>query len=406
MDTVTHEVYAMFRRGYILEAIGDHFRKYFHYKNPCHKKAVFDALDPTTTFYPPATYHIRRQDYFYPPTTETKGLNAFPIVGQYRSSTWYKVLTRRPSANGTIQFDTQFPVSGAHWDKVAEDPHDGDGTYVAETAPAEFLWDRDTFAIPAMGVDYDWAEIWISAYAKKVTTATGNMRLCVESAGAVNAEPGLGNPLTQVYLQYQYNWTTNPWTGLPWTTASLNALLIGAMFGNLGVGQQNRLTQIYVDIYSWMHSLYRGYLDFDTSPLGASATVTAALLYLAIQSDHSDTDFDMHFYSGMDVFTGVGDLDWDDCAVDEGVFFNTAGKAVNTYYSHSVLTTSINLTGHTQFRCKTDREGTKPSGDEYIFLYGWGTAYKPKLEVTYTLPPPAVKAGLHPSKPLSVILDS
>jgi len=382
---LTREVLRQAALGYILELIGRNFRRYFSVHDARSKRAVFDP-DPVGTFYPGASYEILRENYFYPPTTETKSLAAYPYVGQYRSATLYKVLTRRPSANGTIQFDGQYPATGSHYDKVNEVSADGDGTYVQETAPAELIWDRDTFVIDEMGVTYDWAEVILTACAKKVTVATGNIRLCLETDTSVQAQPGGGSALSQVYDFYSYIWSTNPWTGLPWTTAALNALKIGAMFGNMGAGQQNRLTQLYADIYSYLHRVWRGFLDFDTSSLGGTATVTAALLYIAIQSDSSDADFDLHFYSGKDVFTGTGDLDWDDCSVDEGVFFNTAGKSVNTYYNHSVLASSINLTGHTQFRFKSDREGTKPSGNEYLRLYGYGTAYMPYLEVTYTVP--------------------
>jgi len=135
---------------------------------------------------------------------------------------------------------------------------------------------------------------------------------------------------------------------------------------------------------------YRGYLSFDTSTIPDDAEIVSATLYLAIQFDYSSTDFDVAVYSGQDKWATLETNDWGECIYNEGVFFNTNGKAVDTYYSKAITPSSISLTGHTQFRLISSREGTAPTGDEYVVFYRYNDVnYRPKLDVTWAIYGPA-----------------
>jgi len=134
---------------------------------------------------------------------------------------------------------------------------------------------------------------------------------------------------------------------------------------------------------------YRGYLSFDTSGIPEGVEIVSATLYLALQYDYSSTDFDVEVYSGQDRWATLGPNDWGECTYPEGAFFNTNGKAVDTYYSKAITPSSISLTGRTQFRLISSREGAAPKGDEYVIFYRYNDFnFKPKLEVTWTIPPP------------------
>ena len=136
---------------------------------------------------------------------------------------------------------------------------------------------------------------------------------------------------------------------------------------------------------------YRGYLSFDTDVIPDEMEIVSANLSIAIFADYSDTDFNVTVYSGEDQWTTLdaGAGAWDLCSTLEGSF-NTSGKVVAQYYNVSIAPSSINKAGTTQFRLVSSREGTEPTGDEYVYFYKWDDAsFKPRLQISWTTPPPA-----------------
>jgi len=370
---------------------------FYDSENPKKCRAIIfqDPLnDPTSTFYAEnISGYIWRYGHSYPPIeTESKNLGVASYVGQREAGIEGALLL--PNADGDrIEWDEPVPP---HFPQVDEGVTDEDLTYIRAYGSSR----RELFHFQDMTGDYTFDHV---EFFSRCRTETGSrwMRNRFKTYGTEYVEAVV--TVLTAYQNLINVRATNPFTGLPWTVAEINALQAGP--DALASANYARCTQVQLHVYYYLYSLWRGFISFDTSALPDDATVTAATLYLALIADFSTVDFDMHFYSGQDQWTNLATLDWTDCAVDEGVFFNTAGKALDTYYSHSVLTGSINLTGRTQFRLTTDREGTKPTNDEYIILHAWNGTHPPYLVVDYTVPAPALKAGLHPSKPLSLIID-
>jgi len=370
---------------------------FYDSENPKKRRAIIfqDPLnDPTSTFYAEnISGYIWRYGHSYPPIEiESKNLGGASCVGQRQAGTEGALLL--PNADGDrIEWDEPIPP---HYPQVDEPVTDEDLTYIRAYTSTR----RDLFHHQDMAGNYTFDHV---EFFSRCRTESGNrfMRNRYKTYGTEYV--GGTNTVGPVYQNLIDVSATNPFTGVAWTLAEINLLQSGVE-ATLSANYA-RCTQVQLHVYYYLYSLWRGFISFDTSALPDTATVTAATLYLAILVDLSTVDFDMHFYSGQDQWTNLATLDWTDCSVDEGVFFNTAGKALDTYYSHSVLTGSINLTGRTQFRFITDREGTKPTTDEYIILHAWNGTHPPYLVVDYTVPAPALKAGLHPSKPLAHILN-
>ena len=138
--------------------------------------------------------------------------------------------------------------------------------------------------------------------------------------------------------------------------------------------------------------IWRAYISFDTSSIPDGATITGAELKLWVQGDFSDTDFNVNVYDGTQPIWGdtLTASDWDCGTNSEGIILATANAVKNYWFNISIGTSYISKTEKTQFELRSSREGTTPTGDEYIRFYCGDSAddvYKPKLEVSYNAPP-------------------
>jgi len=141
----------------------------------------------------------------------------------------------------------------------------------------------------------------------------------------------------------------------------------------------------------------RGFLYFDTSALGATAVISAAVLSLygmvAIENDavgdHSD----------LGIVEGVQSDPFD--AADYGDHLSKTTLGADTYYTHPIATDDyndkalnatgigwINKTGTTLFclRLKGDIDKSTPTGENLVGVWAneKGAGYLPKLVITYT----------------------
>lgn len=143
------------------------------------------------------------------------------------------------------------------------------------------------------------------------------------------------------------------------------------------------------------YSVDRGYLKFDTSSISSSAIISAVTMTLTAVADLSYTDFDLQIvdydWSSYDPITGQ-EAAYDGClsATLDNVWINTSGISTNTPYTSSALSTSwINKGGSTYYglRSNRDYDNVAPTTYEFVAIYGWPvtTAWRPKLNVTYTL---------------------
>ncbi len=160
--------------------------------------------------------------------------------------------TLRPVAAGNeTNVAEQFPVSGAHWDKVDEAVSDGDSTYV-HTASTD--WQEDSYNIADHSVGNDTIN-YIKVYfvARGVTTPVQtNAYTHIEIDGVEYNGPQ--ETTTDSYATYSYRWDDNPQTGEAWTWDEIDALQIGAGLRKgkgtgAGTDRYTRCTQVYAEVH-------------------------------------------------------------------------------------------------------------------------------------------------------------
>lgn len=152
----------------------------------------------------------------------------------------------------------------------------------------------------------------------------------------------------------------------------------------------------------WIQEFFCG---FDTSSIGAGATVTLATFSLYPHTD-SSTD---NFVAQARIFDWGGTLtqdDWrsgdpaDSNSLDEYTLVANyatsggwSGAAYKSLTSESAFLTNVAVAGTTYLVCNSDKQvaGTAPTRDEYIRFYsaddatgGGGTDRDPKLYVEYS----------------------
>lgn len=142
--------------------------------------------------------------------------------------------------------------------------------------------------------------------------------------------------------------------------------------------------------------IMRAFLAFDTSVLGAGATVTAVTLNVCADTDNSTTDFNVQVYryAWASTLGANREANYDGAyggsATLEGTLRNTsAGWSSGTYYSLSLDPAGINVSGTSSYTLASSRDiaGTAPGGNEYVLFrtadYA-STTSDPYLDITYT----------------------
>jgi hypothetical protein len=155
---------------------------------------------------------------------------------------------------------TQYPTSGAHWEKVDEASSDGDSTYVATN---DWNWEEDLYSTAdhVEGVGNVTA-ITIYMVARCIDTpAQTSAYTHIETGGT--EYNGTEETLATVYGTFSEEWTNNPSTNTTWTWSEVDALQIGvglrrARWTGSPAGRYSRCTQVYASI------------DYDYLPLTGS----------------------------------------------------------------------------------------------------------------------------------------
>ena len=147
---------------------------------------------------------------------------------------------------------------------------------------------------------------------------------------------------------------------------------------------------------SFQYTVYRTYVDFDTSALDDGATIGQVNLKLTCYDYDSTTNFTVYIKKHTWVEgLGGGNLEsnYDGClaATNETNFWrNTSGMSEDVPYTSGNLDISrVNKTGDTKYSLISleDINDSAPSGEERITFYSanYGTAaYRPILIVAYT----------------------
>jgi hypothetical protein len=147
--------------------------------------------------------------------------------------------------------------------------------------------------------------------------------------------------------------------------------------------------------------IYRYFLKFDTSTIGADKTVTQVNQRAVVWSNSSTTDFDVQIvkqdWSVQDpIAAGNQEAAYDNClagTADENIWINTNGISVNVQYASGNLNTGwVNKVGSTYYSWRSSRDYNNDAltGLEYIYIYTQNhatVAYRPVLTVLYTTGP-------------------
>jgi len=154
---------------------------------------------------------------------------------------------------------------------------------------------------------------------------------------------------------------------------------------------------IYVGQYYSVpnYVVHRMFEKFDTSGIPDGDTISSVVMTLTAQSDASATDFDVQIkkcdWSASDpLSSGNRDTAYDDCAAaaqDDNIWRNTSGLSTNTQYASGSLSTAwVSKTGYSYYGLMSSREGTTPTGNEFIAINSTNHAtasYRPFLTVTH-----------------------
>lgn len=141
------------------------------------------------------------------------------------------------------------------------------------------------------------------------------------------------------------------------------------------------------------YSCWEAFFDFDTSSLGASASVSAATLSILCSEDDSQTDFTLTW--AVDNWgTGLTTADW--VAGANLAALTTVGTIASSALTVGIYNdttnvafpANINKTGNTRLICYSSRHSgnNTPTQNEYILFNNYNNSqYPPRLTVTYTV---------------------
>lgn len=144
------------------------------------------------------------------------------------------------------------------------------------------------------------------------------------------------------------------------------------------------------------YQCWEGFLEFDTSVIGAGATVNSATLSLDGFSDNSATDFTAEAWQ-YDWGGTLETADWRTpvqvAALTKLATFASSGYSTgyNDFTSQAAFPGAVNLSGFTRMVLASDRftASTTPTGEERINFSSAnaaGTTEDPKLVVDATVP--------------------
>ncbi|MBI2852505.1 MAG: hypothetical protein HYX84_05345 [Chloroflexi bacterium] len=182
-------------------------------------------------------------DTFNDETWIASGSNLTVFGGQVKLSSTSVTETLRPNGVGSLtEITYTTPSSQPHWSMVDEATSDDDTTQVWSVTQA---YQTDLYAL---------SDTTLTGTINKVTVYIRVMGQDIASYHALAREAirtngtnffGTEHVLPATWTNYSYEWTTNPYTGNPWTWAEINALEAGVSIGYQNTGYYSRCTQVY-----------------------------------------------------------------------------------------------------------------------------------------------------------------
>ncbi len=165
--------------------------------------------------------------------------------GQVKLTAVTETETLRPSAAGDeTDIESQYPATGAHYDKVDETSSDGDGTYVFTVNKK---WQEDLYEIADHSVGTSTIN-YVKVYmVSRVSVAGGDDAYVQIKTNGVEYN-GTTETLTTGYATYSYQWDNNPQTTAAWTWDEIDALQIGVGIIQPKRNEETRVTQVYAEV--------------------------------------------------------------------------------------------------------------------------------------------------------------
>lgn len=171
-----------------------------------------------------------------------------------------------------------------------------------------------------------------------------------------------------------------------------------------GAGTKSAVSNTHIRVGQYLtggvYYCYEGFHEFDTSVIGDAEEIVFAQLVHGVDTDYSDTDFDIEFrlydWGGGTVGTGDFVAGASLAALPLLGTYNTANQhagsmAANSYgpcqfttsKTETALISNINKTGYTRTVevSSRHRAGTAPGGTERIYMLGQGDLARPYLLV-------------------------
>jgi hypothetical protein len=156
----------------------------------------------------------------------------------------------RPNGAGDeTSIYSQYPGSGAHWDKVDDVTPDEDATHLYSPTGS---YCRDLYSLPESAVpvasqgSINSVTVYVRAKAAPSVPTVGTLKIVCKTGGTIyessEVTPGLA------YTNFSAAWACNPKTGLAWTWSEINTLQIGVAIRQDSYGNFNRVTQVWVEI--------------------------------------------------------------------------------------------------------------------------------------------------------------
>ena len=154
------------------------------------------------------------------------------------------VVTLYPNAAGD---KTNLTPQGAaaNWDCVDEHPHNSDTTRVLLMYTGKYD-KRDLYNIEDTSQTGYIMNVKLVVTSRMSSIYSNAMTALIKTHGTEYLG-GTINPTTQSYAEYNYSWSNNPYTGVAWTFAEINALQIG-ISDNRGTNGVNLTTQVRAEI--------------------------------------------------------------------------------------------------------------------------------------------------------------
>ena len=151
----------------------------------------------------------------------------------------------RPNAPGDVtNIESQYPSSGAHWDKVDEST--ADTTTYVYSAVGSFRSDLYNLPNHTGSGTINFVKFYYRGRCKNVDTSGCTVCGYLKTNNDASSTGSCIQIATWTTNSRQYD--TNPVTGLAWTWAEIDALQIGGYIGGADDAHAAQLTQVYVEI--------------------------------------------------------------------------------------------------------------------------------------------------------------